>query len=38
MCPELSLVRKGCAENNLPALSFDFGEAHPARNVLLCYF
>lgn len=35
---ELYLVRKGRAENNPLALSFDFGEAHLAKHVLSCYF
>lgn len=31
-------MRKGCAEQNLLALSFDSGEAHLAMHVLSCYF
>lgn len=34
----VSLVRRGRAENNLLALSFDFGGALPAKHVLSCYF
>ena len=34
----VALMRKGSAENNLLALSFDFGEAHPAKLVLCPIF